>query len=206
MDAACSSCSQCRTSKVKAGNQSSSRKKIQSDSSRVGIIRENFDSAWANGFLRRPTLITLNHSKCVTIQYDSALLSIAHAARWSCGQKVSSGRSEKYYTLNGAANFLFFETGHYVCMWGCLLKTLVCCQASPPFPELGEGNVSCLQIHYDRLDTANLSFHVKTCQWHLAGRKSMSDLKCFQKGKNKAADMWMKTLDALKCVSSQHRV
>lgn len=122
-------------------------------------------------------------------------------------QKVSSGRSEKYYALNGAANFLFFEMGHYVCMWGCLLKTLVCCQASPPFPKLGEGNISCLQIHYDRLDTANLSFHVKTCQWHLTGRESMSDLKCFQKKKKKKtpADMWMKTLDALKRICTEYK-
>lgn len=31
------------------------------------------------------------------------------------------------------------------------------------FPKLIEGNVSCLQMQYDRMDTANLSFDVKTC-------------------------------------------
>lgn len=38
------------------------------------------------------------------------------------------------------------------------------CQASPPFLELGDRNVSCLQIRSDRLDTANLSSHVETRQ------------------------------------------
>lgn len=137
------------------------------------VIHHEIDLFWAT--------LTLHGQMDFSLKmYDLGLLSIAHVAHRRCGQKVSSGHSEKYYRLNGAANFLFFETGHYVCMWWCLLKTLVCRQASPPFPELGDGNVSCLQIHYDRLDTANLSFHVKTCQWHWTRGKSLSDLKCFQ--------------------------
>lgn len=66
------------------------------------------------------------------------------------------------------------------------------CQASPPFLELGDGNVSCLQIRSDRLDTANLSLHVETRQ----GRKEKRAdplLKCFQT-ENRSADAWMKSL------------
>lgn len=37
-------------------------------------------------------------------------------------------------------------------------------QASPPFHNLGDRSVSCLQICSDRLDTANLSLHVETRQ------------------------------------------
>lgn len=65
------------------------KKNIQGDSSRDRFTLGNFDSAQADGFLRRQTLITLNHSKCVSIQCNSELLSIVHEAR---GQKVSSGR------------------------------------------------------------------------------------------------------------------
>lgn len=55
-------------------------------------------------------------------------------------------------------------------------KPLVCCQASTPPPSTphrssGKGNVSCLQIDCDRLDSANLSFPVKTCQWHLSWKR-----------------------------------
>lgn len=44
------------------------------------------------------------------------------------------------------------------------------CQALPPFLDLGDGNVSCLQIRSDRLAAASLRLHVETCQWLLESK------------------------------------
>lgn len=61
--------------------------------------------------------------------------------------------------------FSFFENGA-LCMHAGMFvkKPLSAVRLHLLPPKLGEGNVRCLQIQYDRLDTANLSFHVKTSQ------------------------------------------
>lgn len=61
--------------------------------------------------------------------------------------------------------FSFFENGALCMHVGMFVKNPCLLSGFTSFPpKLREGNVSCLQIQYDRLDTANLSFHVKTCQ------------------------------------------
>lgn len=125
---------------------------------------------------------------CETIQYDAGLLSIVHAAHRSCGQKVSPGRSEKCYVWNGAANFLVFWNEALCMHLRMFVKNPCLLSGFTSFAKLIEGNVSCLQMQYDRMDTANLRFDVKTCYWHLARRKSKSE------PEKNPTDMWMKIM------------
>lgn len=191
--------SQRAASKVCPADYSSSCEKNLKQFIMPWIIPRNFDSAWTLGFPRRHNLITPNPSvprckdrgewcsSCHTVWFRVA----KYSARSPLKPRTEGfpWALTKTLRMKWSGKLSLFEMGHYVCMWGCLLKSLVCCQPPPLssialslffFSLIWEENVSCLQRQYDRLDTANLSLHVKTCQWHLTERKGMSDQKRFQ--------------------------
>lgn len=142
------------------------KKKNQGNSSPGGFIPRRLGSAKVNGFLRRPTLLTLNHS---LKQWDVELLSVVQ----DVGRRDPQGYQQNSTQLMERQHFWhfgFFGGNGTLCMHVEMFVNPppqplhVGCQASPPSLELGDGNVSCLQIRSDRLDTANLSLHVETRQ------------------------------------------
>lgn len=97
------------------------------------FIPRNFDSAWANGFLRRHTLITLTHSNCYhTVWFEVAKYSAFGPQKlWA---EVILWALRKYYTLNGAGNVGFFWNRAFCMHAGMFVKNPCLLSGFTSFP------------------------------------------------------------------------